>query len=524
MIGLTIGTRVGVTIGPAVGVGANEFGGGVTAGVFISSLGDSIAEGFALALGNSGANGSDPAFAVATQRVTQYNWHGSNGVADPPVFLAPYPGPLDLSIGGVAARIGADNKMGNEIGLARGLETQIALPATSSMGLVSATAAVHWLPTASYPTTPPNLFSLWVARTHALESAFGRVLDGTTVDLFANDTVSAPQSAAAGTNMAAIVSAMRAIWPNLPIVWPKLSISNLNAVNRDTIRALQVTYAGGDPRLALVDTDDLPLSDGLHPTPNAYVTRGERFAYALHDLLGYPRASVSTTPALIGWGPAAWANVNLSFANANTINSSGAAQNGHLEIMAIETGILSGSAIGTPSGWTPVGTLQTTGAGGIFVNVQIFSRQVTTAILTANGGHMPATSFTAVDNRNVAKIITVIGPNANPTIASATPFLANAAAASMTIPGITTGGPNRMVLVIAGGWAGSTARTQAITNGGLTGFTQYQDGAYPMPTTDAFVLAFAAGTKAAAGATGNTTVTVTGGTTIGWAYTIEIAP
>lgn len=522
MIGVRVGVRVGLRVGVAAGVGEDEIGG--AAATMFAMLGDSITEGFALANGASGANGADPAFTVGTPRVSRYNWHGSNGVADPPVFLAPYPGPGDLTIGGVAARIGADNKMGSEIGLARGLETQLAVPAITSMGLVSATAAVHWHPTAVYPTTPPNLFNLWVNRTHALEAVLGRTLAGSVVDLFANDTVSAPQSAAAGTNMAAIVAAKRAIWPNLPIVWPKLSISNLNAVNRDAIRALQVTYAAGDPRLALVDTDDLPLSDGLHPTPNAYITRGSRFAYALHDLLGYPRASVAVIPAVLDWGPAAWASTSLTFANANTINSSGGAQNGHLEIMAIETGVLNGSLIATPTGWTAVGTLQTTGAGGIFCNVQLFSRQVTTAILTANGGHMPATDYLATDNRNVGKVITVIGPTANPTIASATPFLANAAAASMSVPGITTGGSNRLVLVIAGGWAGSSARTQAITNGTLSGFAQQQDGAYPMPTTDAFVLAFASGTKAAAGPTGTTTVTVTGGTTIGWAYTIEIAP
>jgi hypothetical protein len=517
-IGLRIGARMTSTIG--VGIG----GVGSSPATLVAGFGDSNNEGFVASFGSSGANGLDPALNANTPYITRYNWHGAAGVADPPVFLPAFPGPGDLDIGGVSARFSTDGKMGNDMGIARALETAIAVPAVSSEGLVAATLAVHWLPSTPYPSSGPNLFNLWVTRQHTLEGILGRRLGGAYVDLLPNDTLSAPQSAAAGTNLTALFAAIRAVWPGLPICLPKLSISNLNAANRDTIRALEVTFAASDPLCAFVDVDDLPLIDGLHFPPNGYQTRGERIGFALLPLMGYaPRVAV-TTPAMLGWGPGAWASTSLSFANLNTINSYGDERNGDLQIMVIETGVLSGSAIGTPAGWTAVGTLQTTGSAGIFCNVQLFSRAVTTAILNANGGHMPATSYTAADDRNVAKIITVRGPSANPTIDVATPFLANAVGASMSVPGITTGFANELVIVIAGGWAGSSSRTQAITNGTLTGFVQQQDGAYPMPTTDAFVLSFASGAKAAAGATGTTTVTVTGGTTIGWAYTIGIKP
>jgi hypothetical protein len=517
-IGVRVGVVVGVAAGPAAGVSESEIGG--SPATLFGMLGNSNTYGFALF---GGATGADPAFNVGTPRVSRYNWHGSAGVADPPVFAAAFPGPGDLDVGGVAARVAADGKMGLEIGIAAALETRIPVPALASMGLVSATLAVHWLPGTPYPSSGPDLFLLWVARMHALEAVLGRQLGGAIIDLLSNDTASAPQSAAAGTNIATLTAAIRAIWPGLPIVMPKLSISNLNAANRDTIRALEVTYAAGDSRFALVDNDDLPLTDGLHWPAQAYLALGDRCGYALMDLLGLARRTV-TTPTVIGWGPGAFGATDLSFANANAVYSSAAAQNGHLELMIVETGVVSGSAIATPAGWTAVGTLQTTGSGGVFCNVQLFSRPVTTAILNANGGHMPATSYTAADNRNVAKIITIIGPNANPTIDVATPFVANALGASMSVPAITTTANNELVLVIAGGWAGSSSRSQAITNGTLSNFTQHQDGAYPMPTTDALVLTFASGVKATAGSTGTSTVTVTGGSTIGWAFTIGIKP
>lgn len=381
----------------------------------------------------------------------------------------------------------------------------------------------NWKPSSTFmlATTGKNLFNTWVDRMRVFEASLGTRLAGVAIFIGANDIVAGGAAVTNyQTNLTALFSSIRAVWPNLPIALAKVSSNEaIDPANLATVRAAQAAVVSGDAHAILIDGDDLRLlTDNLHFSTNGNLVLGDRIGYGLRSLRGDALPVPAAIPTVVGWGPAEFGSGNLSPC------SFAGVRNGDLEIMIVMNGIVNGSSIATPAGWTAIGARTTTGATGLFVNFNIFSRQITTAMLNANGGHTAATSVVAGDTRNLAKIFAIRGPNANPTVNTFTLWAENDFQSPKTIPSITTSVPNCGILVLSGGWTANIGRAQAVTNSNLTNFVELQDGDDLQPSGDALMLAATAGQKAIAGATGTFNNANTGGNLIGLAAIVAIAP
>lgn len=476
-------------------------------------VGDS--NGVGIGIGDS----ADTGFRVGTPNTgIPFNAHYAVGTGPPPTFVD-FPsagsfGSLGLYAASSSQSMGIEMSMGPEL-LAAG-----ATPAIFKMAVSGSTLATEWLPTSTYPAAGAgNLFNLWVARVQAAQSATGRTLGGVVVSLGTNDALSSGQAAAFQANMAAFVAAVRlAFGSSTAVVWIKTNVNTGN-VNTPAVRSGQDAAVAADSTIKLVDNDDLTLlGDNLHYLTNGYLTLGQRCALALLDARGYARRTVTTTPAVIGYGPVASGAGNL------TVVSYGGEQDGDLQVLDVGIGIVAGT-ITTPSGWTQAVASGDSTSTGVTVSSTVYVRKVTSALLAANGGRMPATTVTiGTSTRNAAKPYTVRGPAAlDVTNVDATQaFAANVFnTGPVSITGVTTTQANELVLCLTAAYCGSSG-TVAVTNGGLAGVTEVQDSASVI-VTDRILLAATVGSKAAAGATGAWSYTSSANTVLS-ANTISIKP
>lgn len=468
------------------------------------------------AAGASDPSKGDSAFNVAsTPGVSINGRYAAGSGVDPPSWT-------DFDVNMVMRSLAPHAFMGSEITIGRALKGATANPAIAVVAGNGYLLDTNWKPTATFmlASTGANLFNTTIARMQSFETSLGAVMSGLFLFVGANDAAAGGASTANyGTNLTALFAAVRAVWPALPIVLARVNVNEaVDPTNLATVRAAQASVVAGDAHAFLADGDELALIDGLHFGANGNLTLGDRMGYAMRALRGDPLPAPTTTPTVIGWGPAEFGSGTLS------PTSFAGVRNGDLEVMIVMNGVTNGATIATPAGWTAVGSLTTTGATGLFVNFRIFTRQVTTAMLNANSGHTAPTSVVAGDTRNLAKIFAIRGPNLNPTINAFGLWAENDFQATKTIPGITTTVPNCGVLVLFGGWTGNIGRTQSVTNGALTNVVELQDGNDLQPATDSLMLAATAGEKPVAGATGSFSNTTTGGNVIGMAAVIAIAP
>jgi hypothetical protein len=109
------------------------------------------------------------------------------------------------------------------------------------------------------------------------------------------DATSAPLSAAYGANLTYLMKRLRQFWPNLPVVIVRLSSSGGGAFTA-TVATAQTAYVAGDPKSALVNTDDLSLKgDLLHYTEDSLITLGQRCAAAMQTLATLSDPGANTT-------------------------------------------------------------------------------------------------------------------------------------------------------------------------------------------------------------------------------------
>lgn len=462
---------------------------GASATLFIAQIGDSNNVGIGI------GDAADTGFGVLSPNTgVLFNAHYANGVGPPPTFID-FPGNQVVgSLGLYAASNVAD--MGTEITTGSTLQTATAVPFIAKMGVSGATLAVEWLPTGTYPAAGAgNLFNLWVARMHQLEGLVNRHLDGVIVHLGTNDALDNTQATAFATNMTALATAIRvAFGGSTKIAWVKTN-SNTGNTFTTTVRTGQVTAAAGDPQMALVVNDDLPLlGDLLHFTTSSYLTLGQRLGFAILDLLGFARQSVVTSPRILGFGPGALGAGNLLPV------SWGGARAGDIEYLAVVTGIVAGT-IPTPAGWTAVAST-TSAASGVTEQYAVFSRVIDAPMLAANNGWTAPTTVAPVTTaRHAAKLFTVRGPNVNPTTDAAAVSAPNTFDTGPTTMGaVTSTATNDLVILFTGGYCGSSG-TMTGTNGTLTGFAEIQDGVYVI-VTDRELIAVYAGTLAGIGSSG----------------------
>jgi lysophospholipase L1-like esterase len=429
------------------------------------------------AYGQGVTNNADGGFGLTTPFTTvQLSSHIAPGVAFPPVFadfvgtLQPYTNPNNPS-------------MGIELTMGQALFAAGAKPLMAVMAVSGSTLATEWLPTSTYPAAGAgNLYNLFVARMRALGT-----VRAITVHLGTNDASTAPMSSAFQSNMTAFLAALRADFSaGLVVAWVKTNVNGSGAFT-STVRAAQVAVAAGDPNLLLIDNDDIALTDGFHFDADGYITIGQRAAFAIADKLGLARQTVTTTPAVLGWGPAAHG------AGALAPRSWPGTLVGDLELGIGTTGLVA-AAQTTPAGWALVASTNLTSVfAGLNQQVALYQRA------GSNGG--AATAFADTNNFNAFKCFTVRGPNANPAIDVVNGSVNNNFdTGPLSIPSITTTAANEIVLIFQGGYSGG-ANGYAATNAGLTSVQLIQSGTYAIGS-DFQVIGLTSGIKAAAGATG----------------------
>lgn len=189
-------------------------------------------------------------------------------------------GPISLQArGGVIS--GLKGTIGIEMALSRRLnETYGFRHGISKMCIGASGLETHWLPTASYPTGVPNLFSQWMTELHnAMSQMNGHIravlwLQGET------DANNNTQANNYQTNLTTLINTMRTYFPGCPWLFNRLSSQASSVPFRSTIRTAQTNVAEGLTKCHMIDCDDQPIT-GQHFTGTGYYGLGNRFADAL---------------------------------------------------------------------------------------------------------------------------------------------------------------------------------------------------------------------------------------------------
>jgi hypothetical protein len=497
-----IGVQVGIQVGPQVGVQPGLLG---SAGSLIVMFGDSITVGQA----NANPVAAPLEFGVGStfSAVTLASQQAAN-TTDPPPFGAEI-GPEALQ----AYNPGGTPGFGAEITLGRQLN------AISSQfgylvkcGITASLLKTHWLPNAAYwqASSGGSLYKTEVARVHSYEALSGSIAKIVYVNLDTNDASDATASSQVAANMTTEVTQLHADFPSAVIVWPLIHSGTVQT-NTATVRTQELTYAGTAPSyFMLIDIDDMTLQDTLHPDTNSMLTIGQRVAFAGTDLLGIARQVVSGAPQIVGAG----VPMSGSAATLTPLAWPGTTDNDTELLIGIASGVTPGGGAGTmtvstPAGWTSVTNGQIT-AVGFTTTWRVLSRAVgageveTNPTPPAQARRAASVSITfAQSTDNIAKRITIRGPNPHPTVDQAASTQPNQfTTGPVTIGSQTTTADNELVIDIVGGGAASTPDASSFTAAGLSNVAKYSESFYPMPSSDSVTLGIWTGTLAAHGATG----------------------
>ncbi len=189
--------------------------------------------------------------------------------------VSPYTMNYETGPDALAPRSGGG--MGIELSMGRVLSNFRAWIHKQSIG--NSSAAVHWLPTGTYPAAGAgNLANLWIAR---MQSAIAQS-NGTpaAVVWIQGEADAADATAAANyeTNLTALINHVRTSIPGIP--WVILRLNNTTTLtHKATVRAAEAAVAAALPNVYLVDSDDVPTT--LHYGPDDLATLGTRLgAYA----------------------------------------------------------------------------------------------------------------------------------------------------------------------------------------------------------------------------------------------------
>jgi len=174
--------------------------------------------------------------------------------------------------------------------------------------------------------------------------------------------------------------------------------------------------------------------------------------------------------------------------------------------------------LSTPAGFTLLASqLSVFGGGAQNVRLSMF-------ICRATSGAMGAPVVQDDHDIAFAQISTYVGCETSGTATDAVDasFLGNGWAndaydVAVNIPGLTTQGANRLVVVAIGGYSIGATSAPTLTNALLSSITERYD-----TVSDGMYITHSTGGKAAAGAFGNTTTTLTGNCVIaGFAFALK---
>lgn len=523
-IGVRVGVAVGVNVGPAVGASSDEVS-GTWGGNAIVGIGDSNFVGQGVGQGTGVDGEFDPTFTVMSPVGGPYNKHYSQSSNDPVPYATDVSGGVGpYNVAGVP-NIGMQTVFAAELRRA-GYTT--ALWEHSISGI----KALQFVPSASFPTLPAGTLNLWNSTLSRVDGLGGQVKAMVWI-IGGNDGFNSTDANALQANLAAMRTAARTKWgTGLVIVLvrnPAFQGIASTVPFLSTITTAQDNFAAANPGdVVEVFTDDLTgHSDHLHYDGNSYTILGQRVAYALLDKLGIARVRPSISPGVVGWAP-----LYTSAAGAFSVVGPGCAIDKDLEVMTVFSQTASGAnnAIGTPTStsaqpWTSRGTATSTD-GTSTTRMAIFTRPVTAADLTTGHGAMPSSTVPNNSNPiNGARICVMRSSTAGstPSVAGIQTGVNNAFQTGLTLPTLTTGGANRTILGIAGGY-----RTNANANPITMAFTNPTGPVNLFGSNRTVVVDFVthgvwSALQAGAGAIGNTAVTF-GLATLACGAALEIAP
>lgn len=515
MIGIRAGLVCGVRAGVAAGVSADPIGGAIIPLVLM--FGDSQIPGEAT------TDTADPAFNVTTTLPTtfvQFDMHYSQAASDPIVYQA------DITGGVRPYSVGGTPGLGMQVTLGQVLAAAQLRCVLASFGIFGL-ACSQSIPASTYPTQPPagpNVLAQVISRTHALEAQYGAQTRVILLSEGNNDGANSTDANALAANSATLATALLAAFPAARLIWIKINADTVNASGEtfeSTCISQQATFFAANPSIVPIYNDDCALlSDHAHFAADTALTVGQRVGYAALDLISVARARPATFPAVLGFGPQAF-----SAGAATNPHSWGGAQAGDLEILIVASLTASGvnNALTTPSGWTLIGTTSSA-TGGATTRAGFYSRVVDASMISTNHLNTAPTTVAAANTNEFSEIITIRGPNANPTVDTSALSVNNAFNTSLVMTGVTTSGANRAAVLITVGFrTNQTANTVTLTGSNLTGLTAIKNGTRDSGLSNFCTIDVQVGQLAAAGSTGSPTATY-GQNTIAVGAVIAIAP
>jgi hypothetical protein len=448
------------------------------------------------------------------------------------------------------AEIGPESLVAYNPGLSPGFGFEITLMKTLyalspkyaylvKCGIISALLDAHWLPTANYPTTSPNLYASQIARIKAYETSTGRRTAIVIVVLGTNDGSSSGAAGRMAANMAAMVTQLHSDFPDAVIVWPLVNINTVQTPdNIPTVRTQMLTYAATAPAYFMmpnIDHFQLAAGDPFHWDTPYVLAAGHTFAYAAYDLAGRTRPSVTTTPAVVGIGVPLKADG--ASATLTPLPEAGTLDGDTTLAFCMTQSVTPGGGAGTQTiscsaGWTIVaGASGQSSATGFTTTWAVYKRKVPTgevetdSLSPSKDRRAAAPTFTIANGGDsVAQVITVRGPTsgAQDVDASQLASLNAFSTGPHTVPAFSTTSDHDLVLYFVGG-GGSPGNASTLTALGVTGLTKIGEANFAFTSGDNVVLGLYASSKALAGSVGTASLSFTNATLV-FASAIALKP
>lgn len=416
-----------------------------------------------------------------------------SGPADPPTFTTEGPrdlGPRLVGFGGAVA-IGTG---GVELSMGRELDTRTADTWFVGKYTIDGSGLVnHWSNTA-YPTTGGSLIDRFATY---IEARLADWSISSPEDVFlyfiqGEEDIGQPYA----TYLAALESmftALRARLGNFRILIHRI-VSRVNPIQN--IRAAHEAFVAADTVGAkLTQADDLALRDTKHYADDSYATIGIRAADAIIDMV---EANAAETPYVVAIGQVTVANSASALTLATPLPPHIAGD----DIYVVLAGIGQNN-YATPSGWTEVAdSPQHDSASSLNARIQCW-----TIHASAPGTSPPTIADVGSDSSKLGVAIVVRGAHATPIDVTAGGTAASST--SVSIPGDTTTGDQRLIIAMAALTVDSNTPQLVFTsptNASLSGLNQQLN--YSSASGPGVGLAIITGRKAAAGAFSATTATL----------------
>lgn len=508
MLGPRIGLAIGPHIGLAVGVGADEVGiGGLVVEGHVFWRGDSNVVGQGTSDHMDNGLGLQNSYSGSTER-HYYGVAITNPVSWVDVArrdLQPY----DI-VGNPA--VGPQLSFGRYARLYGGWSTTLV---QSTMALNGSTSA-HWAPASTSPNNPKNLHNQFLDFADAELAASGKpisaIIDAIGVNNASDNTLTANYASDLAATELALRAKYGASWLYVLVRVNVNMTGGGTLANRNTIRAAQDAFAAAHPtNCIVVNMDRISVSNSaLHYTADEQASCGNWIAEKVCEKLRPGRSWD------LGSGSAPWVqSYNEPTARSQTstgdltVRGPARSRAGDWEYLLIGQGTNAvAPALTTAQGFTAVASVQGVSVfSGSDQYLYLYERRCDQATLDANDGRMPDPVITDNNTSKQALIFSVRNayqPGAYASAIEAVQMTAsNAFSTSPSATGTTTLGANRLVLHLQTGFCGSPNAASAWADATLAGFALLRDSTDDTNETSSI----AAGTLAAAGATGTVTGT-----------------